>query len=310
MPRGNRPGTRPLAGIVLVDKPAGLTSNRTLQRTRRLFEAQKAGHTGTLDPIATGMLPVCFGAATRVSGLMLAASKCYRVTAELGVATDTGDASGTETGRRDIGAPATGDLEAAVAAMVGRIRQVPPMYSALKHEGKRLYELARRGIEVPRAAREVEIHELGIEAFDWPRLTLKVHCSKGTYIRSLVTDLAAALGTVGHVAALRRLGVGPYSESQMVGLETLEAAAEEGLERLDGWLLGIDTALADRPAVTVGEAEAEALCQGRRVMLEPGAAAASVRIYDEAGFVGLGALADSGELRPSRIFRPLGLGGS
>jgi tRNA pseudouridine55 synthase len=303
MPRGIKPGTRPLAGIVLVDKPAGFTSNQILQQTKRLFRAQKAGHTGTLDPMATGMLPVCFGTATRVSGLMLEASKRYRVTASFGMATDTGDATGTAIERCDRDAIAMDDLVRAVAGMRGRIYQVPPMYSALKHQGRRLYELAREGIEVPRTARAVDIHELTIEAFDWPHLTLFVHCSKGTYVRTLVTDLAAALGTVAHVAALRRCGVGFYEESQMVGLETLEQAATHGLESLDRWLLGIDSALADRPAITVSQADGEALRHGRRVMLSLRQPDASVRIYDAGGsFIGLGELGASGELKPARIF--------
>jgi tRNA pseudouridine55 synthase len=303
MPRGIKPGTRPLAGIVLVDKPAGFTSNRVLQQTKRLFRAQKAGHTGTLDPMATGMLPICFGAATRVSGLMLEASKRYRVTARFGIATDTGDASGTETERSDAQAPSTGDIECRVVGLTGRILQVPPMYSALKHQGRRLYELAREGKEVPRAAREVDIHELTIETLDWPYLTLSVHCSKGTYVRTLVTDLAAALGTVAHVAALRRLAVGLYEESQMVGLETLEQAEAEGFEVLDRCLLGIDTALTDRPAITVSEADSDALRYGRRVMLTPQSPVESVRLYDPGGgFIGLGEVAASGELKPAQIF--------
>lgn len=303
MPRSPKPGTRPVAGIVLVDKPTGTTSNRVLQQVRRLFRAQKAGHTGTLDPLATGMLPVCLGAATRVSGLMLHASKRYRVTARFGVATDTGDATGREIARYDGPAPAPDRIETAVAAFGGRIRQVPPMYSAVRHEGRRLYELAREGREVAREAREIDIHELVIETCDWPELTLAVHCSKGTYVRTLVTDLAESLGAVAHVTALRRLSVGPYPESGMISPETLELAAAEGLENLDRCLLGIDSALSDRPAVTVSAADGDALRQGRRVQLAAGPGGESVRIYDASGgFVGLGQLAPSGELRPARIF--------
>jgi tRNA pseudouridine55 synthase len=298
-----KPSTRPLAGIVLVDKPEGYTSNRILQKTKRLFQARKAGHTGTLDPMATGMLPICFGAATKVSGMMLESSKRYRVTAAFGVATDTGDATGTEIERCEQPALPIADIERAVAGMVGRIRQVPPMYSALKHEGKRLYALAREGKEVPRQAREIEIYEFAVEAFDWPQLTCVVHCSKGTYVRSLVTDLAAELGTVAHVAALRRLSVAPFSESQMVSFSQLEAAATEGLASLDQWLLEADAALVDKPAISVSDAQSEALRHGRRVSVPVADTAGSVRIYDPAGrFVGIGEVDGAGAVRPARIF--------
>lgn len=299
----DRPVPRPLAGIVLVDKPQGYTSNRILQKTKRLFQARKAGHTGTLDPMATGMLPICFGAATKVSGMMLESSKRYRVTARFGMATDTGDATGTEIERSDGSAVATDALQAAVARMRGRIRQIPPMYSALKHEGKRLYELAREGKEVHRKAREVEIFELAIESFDWPDLTLVVHCSKGTYVRTLVSDLAIALGTVAHVVALRRLSVEPFAESQMVSFDALEAAATEGLDSLDRLLLDADAALVDRPAISVSGADSLALRQGRRVALPAAEVEGSVRIYDPDGrFVGIGDVDPDGALKPSRIF--------
>lgn len=300
---GDRPVPRQLVGIVLVDKPQGYTSNRILQKTKRLFQARKAGHTGTLDPMATGMLPICFGAATKVSGMMLESSKRYRVTARFGSATDTGDATGTEIERHDGPAIAIAPLQAAVAGKLGRISQVPPMYSALKHEGKRLYELARAGKEVPRQAREVEIFELIIETFEWPELTLLVHCSKGTYVRTLVEDLAAALGTVAHVSALRRLSVAPFAESQMISFEDLEAAAGQGLERLDQLLLDADAALVDRPAISVSTADSVALRQGRGVALTAAEMEGSVRIYDPQGrFVGIGNVDGTGVVQPARIF--------
>jgi tRNA pseudouridine55 synthase len=300
---GDRPVARQLAGIVLVDKPQGYTSNRILQKTKRLFQARKAGHTGTLDPMATGMLPICFGAATKVSGMMLESSKRYRVTARFGVATDTGDATGHEIERHDGPPLSIGVLQDAVARMTGRIRQVPPMYSALKHEGKRLYELAREGKEVPRKAREVEISEFTIESFEWPNVTLFVHCSKGTYVRSLVSDLASALGTVAHVAALRRLSVEPFAESQMVSFDELEAAATKGLASLDRLLLDADAALVDRPAIRVSEADSAALRQGRRVAVPAAESAGSVRIYDPKGrFVGIGDVDGAGAVKPARIF--------
>lgn len=303
MPMQQKRPTRPLAGIVLVDKPQGFTSNRILQQVKRLFQANKAGHTGTLDPMATGMLPVCFGAATKVSGWLLNSRKRYRVTAEFGVATDTGDATGIETERHGPAELAIDDLKKAVESMTGRIRQVPPMYSALKHEGRRLYKLAREGKEVPREPREVEIFDLTIEAVEWPRVTLEVNCSKGTYVRTLVTDIASALQSVAHVTALRRLSVEPFEESQMVTMETIESAAAQGLESLDRLLLTPDAALVDRPAINVDEPQCEALRHGRSVSLDTADSLGSVRIYDPQGrFVGLGDLDSSGMIRPERIF--------
>jgi tRNA pseudouridine55 synthase len=303
MARGTRADTRLVSGIVLLDKPTGLTSNRALQQARRLFRARKAGHTGTLDPLATGMLPVCLGAATRVSGLMLDASKRYRVTAEFGIATETGDAAGSIIERRAADEPARSALIAALAKFQGRILQTPPMYSALKHEGRRLYELARQGKRVERQPREVELFEFVLESVSWPRLNLFVHCSKGTYIRSLVTDFAAALGTIAHVQSLRRTGVGPFDESQMQTMEMLERAAGEGLEELDRCLLPIDSALQDRPAIRVSEAEALALRQGRRIIVPAAGSWKGVRVYDPVGtLVGLGDLSDAGELRSACIF--------
>jgi tRNA pseudouridine55 synthase len=190
-----------------------------------------------------------------------------------------------------------------VREMVGKISQVPPMYSALKYRGRRLYELARSGEQVERSPRQVEVFDLKLEELSSPSLTLSVHCSKGTYVRTLVTDLAERLGTVAHVTALRRLAVGPYSASQMVTIDELEQAASEGTRALDSRLLGIDSALCDRPAVTVSEADAGALRHGRSIQLEPVYPDASVRIYADGGaFVGLGHMASSGALKPDRIF--------
>lgn len=296
--------TRALTGIVLVDKPSGSTSNRILQRVKRLFQAEKAGHTGTLDPLATGMLPICFGAATKISGLMLDSSKRYRVTAAFGVATDTGDAAGSVIERHHDGPALSRDeIAAAAGAMTGRISQIPPMYSAVKHEGTRLYVLAREGREVPRRARDIEIFDFSVELLDWPQLTLSVHCSKGTYVRTLVADLANKLGTVAHVAALRRLSVGPFGEDLMVGLDTLERAAAEGLPGLDRWLLGADAALPEMPTVGIGEQDSEALRHGRRVLLTAAGPEGRVRLYDSDGrFVGIGEIDEGGWLRPAGIF--------
>lgn len=300
---GTRHPTRSLVGIVLVDKPQGPSSNQVLQRVKRLFRAQKAGHTGTLDPMATGMLPICFGAATKISGLMLEASKRYRVVARFGTATDTGDATGIPTETFDGVALDADQVERAAAARIGPGLQVPPMYSALKHEGKRLYDLAREGKEVPRTARSIEIFDLDLAAFEWPDATLNVHCSKGTYVRSLVVDLARDLGTVAHVAALRRLSVGTFREDQMVALDVLEQTAIDGPEALDRWLLAPDAALRDRPAIRVDESDGIRLRHGLPIAVQIESSPGSIRIYTPDGrFVGLGELEPGGSIRPSRIF--------
>src|SRR5215471_3139735 len=233
--------SRDVRGILLLDKSRGITSNRALQRVKRLYGAAKAGHTGSLDPLATGMLPICFGIATRLGAFLLDADKTYRVTARLGIATDTCDADGAVVERRDGPQPTEPELRAALGRFEGDIDQTPPMYSALKHEGQRLYRLARRGEVVTRATRRVSIYELVLERYSWPDAELLVRCSKGTYVRSLVVDLALSLGTVAHVAALRRLAVAPFEGEPMATFEELESlAGAEGLGALDSRLLPAD----------------------------------------------------------------------
>ena len=302
---------RPLTGILLVDKPSGPTSNQVLQRVRRLYQAAKAGHTGSLDPLATGMLPVCFGAATKVSGLMLDASKTYRVTARFGMATATGDSEGDVIAQVDGEPVPRALLEAEIAGMLGAIDQIPPMYSAIKQQGRRLYELARAGIEVPRASRRIHIYALELEAYTWPDWQVRVHCSKGTYVRTIVTDLAEKLGTLAHVTSLRRLSVGTYEESQMVDLAALEAMAEQGFAVLDGHLLGVDTALTSLPAVCLDSARATSLKLGQRVAAEPEMPLGEARVYGpDRRFVGIGEVLASGELKPKKIFSLQELGQS
>lgn len=294
---------RNVAGILLLDKPGGVTSNAALQRAKRLFDAAKAGHTGSLDPLATGMLPICFGAATKVSAYLLDARKTYRVAARLGTATDTGDADGRVTACAQappIDVPA---FEAVLAQFIGPIRQTPPMYSAVKHEGHRLYALARRGIDVEREAREVVIETLTLERLEPPDLTLLVRCSKGTYIRVLIEDIAVRAGTLGHVTALRRLSVEPFDGAPMYPFETLEALAAEGRERLDDVLLAPDAALAAWPRIDLAPGATLALRHGQGVAAEPAWPPGRVRLY--AGgerFFGLGEVLARGELVPRRLF--------
>ena len=301
MPKRHR--GRNIAGILLLDKPSGSTSNHALQHAKRLFDAAKAGHTGSLDPLATGMLPICFGAATKVSPYLLEARKTYRVAASLGVATNTGDADGDIIATKTPPALDATSLKRVLGQFCGSIEQTPPMYSALKHEGRRLYELARRGIEVERSARSVTIHELSLEQLDERGFTLRVTCSKGTYIRTLVEDIAVRLGTVGHVTALRRLSVEPFEESAMRTFETLEQLAASGQERLDEVLLRPDRALTGWPRVELAAGTVLALRHGRSVAAEPVWPLGRVRLYEEGDrFVGLGEVLQRGELVPRRLF--------
>jgi tRNA pseudouridine55 synthase len=294
--------TRDVFGLLLLDKPLGLSSNRALQRAKRLFRAAKAGHSGSLDPLATGMLPIFFGAATRLAGFMLEARKVYRVTAKLGIATTTGDAEGEITEER-AGEQALGlaAVAAAVAGFIGEIDQIPPMYSALKRDGVPLYRLARSGVEVERRARRVRIETLTIERYDWPVLELLVQCSKGTYIRTLVEDVARAAGTAGHVAALRRLGVDPFGEEGMHSFERLEEAAVAGT--LDRLLLPADAALQGWPSAHVDPADALRLAHGQAVAADSTLPGGRVKIYSaEGAFIAIGLVTAEHRLVPTRVF--------
>lgn len=296
--RGNRPTWRDVDGILLLDKPRGLSSNVALQRARRLFRARKAGHTGSLDPLAEGLLPLCFGQATKISGLLLDADKRYRVRARLGERTSTGDAEGpvVETAAVPELTPTT--LAPVLARFTGSLEQVPPMYSALKHEGQRLYALAREGVEVERKARPVVIHRLDLLGVDGVEIELDVLCSKGTYIRTLVEDLAVALGTCGHVTYLERSGVGPFQGRG----QTLESLAAMPADSLDSQLLPADAALAGWPAVTLDAAGEHDILQGRETAAT-GPAGAQVRLYGPSrGFLGVGlAAADGCSVAPRRL---------
>lgn len=289
---------RPVHGIVLLDKPRGLSSNQALQKVRRIFDAQKAGHTGSLDPFATGMLPVCLGEATKTAAFMLDADKRYRATLRLGEATATGDPEGEVVHHLPVPSLEGTAIEAVLERFRGGIRQVPPMYSALKHAGKPLYEYARAGITLERPARLVTIHELRLLRWDRPELDFEVHCSKGTYVRTLAEDLATALGTCGHLVALRRLTVAGFEGRAMVTLDGLKATAEEG--QLSRYLLAVDAGLAAWPVVVLAPGAARAFGNGNPVSLA--ATDGLVRVYDEAGLVlGLGQSGD-GQLSPRRVF--------
>lgn len=289
---------------MLLDKPQGLTSNGVLQQVKRLYEASKAGHTGSLDPLATGMLPICFGSATRIGGYLLDAHKTYHVVARLGVATDTGDAEGSVVREETSPIPSLAEVTETLSRFVGEIEQVPPMYSALKRGGVPLYRLARRGIEVPRAPRPIVIDSMALVSYAWPDLTFVVRCSKGTYVRVLVTDIAGSLGTCGHVRELRRLSVEPFEQGRMYTLEELTSiAAAGGLRALDALLLPADSALPDWPEIVLDAGSAARLAQGQAVMGDPAWPRGLVRVYAPArAFLAIGEVSAEGWLAPKRVF--------
>ena len=292
---------RPVSGILLLDKPLGLSSNHALQRVKRLYDARKAGHTGSLDPLANGMLPVCLGDATKLSAFLLDADKRYWFRVKLGETTVTGDVEGDVTRTRPVQGIDRAVIEKVLAGFRGEIEQLPPMYSALKHKGKRLYELAREGIEVEREPRKVAIYELTLGDLMLPEFELRVHCSKGTYVRTLAEDIGEALGCGAHVTGLRRTGVGPYTEYPMHTLEALQAVAEQGLEALDHLLLPIDTALADWPAVSVSADTAFYLKQGQAVLVPKSPTEGWVRVYQGEDFLAVGLVQDDGRIAPKRL---------
>ncbi len=295
----HRVARRPLDGVLLLDKPAGLSSNAALQRARRLLRAEKAGHTGSLDPLATGMLPLCFGEATKVAGYLLDGDKRYAFRLALGRGTATGDAEGEVVSTAPVPPLTLGAIEEAMVGLSGPHDQVPPMYSALKRDGRPLYELARQGIEVERAPRPVVLHELVCTAFaaDW--LEAEVRCSKGTYVRVVGETLARALGTVGHLAALRRLWAAPFAGRPMVSLEALEAEPEGAREAR---LLPAEDALVDYPGATLSHEAARALARGQHPALGFGTEATTgpTRLFGPDGaFLGLGEVVATGAAPPA-----------
>jgi len=286
---------RRVDGVLLLDKPAGISSNDALQKARRLFSAEKAGHTGTLDPMATGLLPVCFGEATKFSADLLDADKTYEATLCLGVTTTTADAEGEVLETRPVEV-AESDLVAVLPRFTGTIRQVPPMYSALKRDGRPLYELARQGVTVERTAREVTIHQLELLAFSGNSASLRVCCSKGTYIRTLAEDIGAALGCGAHLTALRRTSVGPLA---LAGAQTLAAIGDCEEPAREALLLPVDTLLRSLPAVALDEAAARRFRNGNPVPAATGVG--PCRVYADEHLLGLGVGDADGLLHPKRL---------
>ncbi|CAI1053421.1 tRNA pseudouridine(55) synthase TruB [Serratia fonticola] len=308
MSRPRRRG-RDIHGVLLLDKPQGLSSNDALQKVKRIYNANRAGHTGALDPLATGMLPICLGEATKFSQYLLDSDKRYRVIARLGQRTDTSDADGQIVQERPVNFTQA-QLDTALDTFRGNIQQVPSMYSALKYQGKKLYEYARQGIEVPREARSITVYELQFIRWEGDEIELEIHCSKGTYIRTITDDLGELLGCGAHVIYLRRLQVAKYPIARMITLEQLNALVEQAQEQsiapselLDPLLMPMDSPAEDFPEVNLLPAVAGYVKQGQPVQAAGAPASGLVRITEgeERKFIGIGEIADDGRVAPRRL---------
>lgn len=308
---------RDVHGIIVLDKPAGMSSNNAVQEVKRLFGARKVGHTGSLDPLATGVLPLCLGEATKFSQYLLDSDKRYLTQVRLGVATDSGDADGKVIAEHSTEGVTRARVESALAAFRGDIEQVPSMFSAVKHHGKPLYKLARQGIEIERQARPVTVHANDIVALEGDELTLNIHCSKGTYVRNIAHDLGEALGCGAHVCALRRTQAGPYTQAHLVTVPQLEALRAEG-RSLDTLLRPVSTAVGQWPPVQLADAPAFYLKQGQPVFVPHAPTCGWVRLYEresgrraaaerlagdnvEGVFLGVGEILEDGRVAPRRL---------
>jgi tRNA pseudouridine55 synthase len=291
-----------VTGVLVLDKPTGMTSNGALQAVRRLFGARKAGHTGSLDPLASGVLPICFGEATKLSGWLLESRKTYEVSARLGERTDTADSTGIVIEVRNVPDLDEEGVRGVLAGFRGPIDQVPPMYSALKKDGRRLYEMAWKGQIVERPPRRITIHAIELLSISRPDISFRVCCSKGTYVRTLVEDVAAALGTVGHVTALRRTASGPFDIENAVTPEQLQVESLSSAARLDDRLLPADTAVPDLPAVVLEWEQVGKIRCGQRIAHVGNDVRGPVKLYGPDGeMVGIGE-AEADWLAPRRMF--------
>jgi tRNA pseudouridine55 synthase len=303
--RRSRPG-RPVDGILLLDKPQGLSSNDALQEVKRLFGAAKAGHTGSLDPLATGVLPLCFGEATKFSQFLLNSDKGYWAEVRLGVRTDSGDADGEVVEEREVPALTEARIDAALDAFRGDFEQVPSMFSAIKHQGKPLYKLARQGLEVEREPRPVTVHENRILEFEGDRLVLQILCTKGTYVRTIAEDLGEVLGCGAHVTGLRRTSVGPFviDDARTVA-ELEEVRSGGGHAALDALLLPVERAVQHWPEVHLTDLTAYYLSKGQPVIVPRAPTAGWVRIHEDveggSRFLGVGEVLDDGRIAPRRL---------
>jgi tRNA pseudouridine55 synthase len=294
----NSHSRRNIHGILLLDKRLGVSSNWALQEVKRLFNANKAGHTGSLDPLATGLLPICFGEATKVSGVMLDDNKRYQVIVQLGIKTDTGDLEGAVIDTKPVPELSLDEIKTTLERFTGAIDQIPPMYSALKHNGKKLYELARDGKTVERKARRISIFELKLLNASKDSLALEVYCSKGTYIRSLAEDIGEAIGCGATVKALRRIQSGNFSIGQAKSLEALQKM--DG-QQLMATLIDVDIPLKSLPSVQLTNQQAISIKYGQALELTE-ESQGSVRMYNAGEFLGLGEMRLDGKLFPKKIF--------
>ncbi len=294
-----RKSGRNVHGIILLDKRLGVSSNKALQEVRRLFNANKGGHTGSLDPMATGLLPLCFGEATKVSAMMLGDNKRYQAVVKLGVMTDTGDSEGKIIEQKPVPELSAETIDECLKSFVGEIDQVPPMYSALKHKGKKLYELAREGIVIERKARRITIFELNLLASTEDTLTLDVACSKGTYIRSLAEDIGHKLGCGGTIIGLRRTQSGQFKIDDALTIEQCQAMS---LEELSSKLLAVDEPLSDIPKIQLSKQQSILINHGQQIDFQCELDQCSVRMYHEQIFLGLGEMLLNGRLVPKKIF--------
>jgi len=298
-----RPKGRKINGILLLDKPLGITSNKALQEVKRLFKARKAGHTGNLDPLASGLLPICLGEATKLSAFLLDADKRYQGVMKLGETTTTADAEGEVLERRPVGDLSRERVAEVLESFMGDIEQTPPMHSAVKHQGQPLYKLAHQGIEVERKPRRVRIHELDLVRLDGDELEVSVHCSKGTYIRTLAEDIGEALSCGAHLRQLRRTAAGPFREENgIVTLDRVRAAADEGFDALDELLMPMERALGDWPKVQLTDNAAYYMRQGQPVLVPRAPTGGWVRLLGaDDRFFGVGHILDDGRVAPKRL---------
>ena len=290
-------------GILLLDKPSGITSNKALQITKNIFRAKKAGHTGSLDPIATGLLPICFGQATKVSKYLIESSKTYHVIAKLGIKTTTGDCEGRVLEKKSLKQLKNEQIEEVLKLFIGKSEQLPPMFSAIKVDGIRLYKHARKGLTIPRKKRQIIIHNICLKNYKEDLLELIVHCSKGTYVRTLIEDIGTQMDSYAHVTALRRTSIDLLDCQNMITLKQLEIAKKN--QELHSYLLPLDAAIQSLPKVNINKEYRSCFSQGQKVMLQPGDSLMnqSIRVYDHNDqIVGLGCIEKNGLLKPIRVF--------
>jgi len=293
---------RSIDGIVILDKAIGISSNRALQEVKRIFDAQKAGHTGSLDPLATGVLPLCLGEATKVSQFLLDSDKKYRAKLKLGIRTDSGDSEGKVLERCTDFQISERQIEEALTSFKGEIEQVPPMYSALKVNGVPLYKMARKGQTIEREARRITVYSIELTAFEVDELELEIACSKGTYIRTIADDLGQALGCGAHIIALRRIQAGVFTETDCITTEKLKEECEaNGLSAIDEHLIPMDKAIEDLPEVVLPSITAGFIKNGQPVLVRHLPEEGLVRLYDEEQFIGIGCIDDDGKVAPRRL---------